>query len=255
MKTKNELFLEAVDYLIDEGLATDQGDVTQKAGLGPNLISRVRNGRVKSVSNDSIRALVSRFNLNMDYFRGKSDYITRYDQLNAKADRDLEEAQRLLNKDPLSPSPQPIDNSSLVNAALAAKDETIDALRSQLEEKDTIIASKDETIQLLRQQLAQYKLMKENMESAVASIEDMKGQMAMMMSQYSAPQPTFPMAVNDDGSLKFVIHDVIGLDGKSKKKSVDQLYALVPQGLIHGGHPSVTDEIVRKATEAFKKKK
>lgn len=41
---------------------------------------------------------------------------------------------------------QPIDQSSLVNAALAAKDETIAALREQ-------IAAKDELIAALRQQL------------------------------------------------------------------------------------------------------
>ena len=160
MKTKNELFLEAVDYLIDEGLATDQGDLAQKAGLGPNLISRVRNGRVKSVSDDSIRALASKFNLNMDYFRGKSEYITRYDQASANLDYELKEAQRLLDKDPFAPSPQPIDQSSLVNAALAAKDETIAALRSQLADlrmqlvdKQNVIDAKDQLIDSLKMQI------------------------------------------------------------------------------------------------------
>jgi hypothetical protein len=85
----------------------------------------------------------------------------------------------------------------------------------------------------------------------------MKNQVSMIISQYSTPQPsqTFPLSVNDDGSIQFVIHDVIGHDGKSKKKSVDQLYALIPQGLIRGGRPGVTDEIVKQAVEAFKKKK
>lgn len=253
MKSKNELFLDAVDYLIDEGLAANQGDVALKAGLGPNLISRVRNGYVKCVSDDSIRAIAFKFNLNMDYFRGKSDYITRYDQLNAKSDRDIEEARRLLDKDPLAPSTKHGDSYDII----AAKDETIAALRGQLEEKDAVIASKDETIQLLRQQLSQYKLMREKMDDAVASIDDMKNQMAMMMSQYSTPQPSaFPMSVNEDGSIRFVIPEVISQDTKSKKKiKNDQLFALVPQGFIRGSHPSVTDEIVRQVEEAFEKKK
>jgi hypothetical protein len=93
-------------------------------------------------------------------------------------------------------------------------------------------------------------------ESALDGIEEMKNQLAMMMGQYTSPQQSpFPMTVNDDGSIKFVIHDVIGHDVKSKKKAVDQLYALVPQGLIRGGRPGVTDEIVKQAIEAFKKKK
>lgn len=44
---------------------------------------------------------------------------------------------------------QPIDNSSLVNALLAAKDETIDSLRREIKAKDDIIT-------LLRQQLLQH---------------------------------------------------------------------------------------------------
>ncbi|MBP5643004.1 MAG: DUF3972 domain-containing protein [Bacteroidales bacterium] len=49
---------------------------------------------------------------------------------------------------------QPIDQSSLINAALAAKDETIAALRDQITAKDTVIQAKDELIANLRQQIA-----------------------------------------------------------------------------------------------------
>lgn len=51
-------------------------------------------------------------------------------------------------------NPQPIDQSSLINAALAAKDETIAVLRDQLTAKDTVIQAKDELIANLRQQIA-----------------------------------------------------------------------------------------------------
>lgn len=108
MKTKNELFIDAVDYLIDNGLATDQGDVALQAGLGPNLISRVRTGKVKNVSDDSIRALVSKFNLNIDYFRGKSEYLSRYDQSCANMEHKLKEAQRLLDKSPYPKASEPV---------------------------------------------------------------------------------------------------------------------------------------------------
>lgn len=88
------------------------------------------------------------------------------------------------------------------------------------------------------------------LETAIDGIETMKNQLAMMIG---SPKPsTFPVTVNDDdGSIQFVIQDVIGHDGKSKKRTVDQLYALVPQGLIRGGRPGVTDEIVKQAKEAF----
>ena len=51
-------------------------------------------------------------------------------------------------------NPQPIDQSSLINAALAAKDETIAVLRDQITAKDTVIQAKDELIANLRQQIA-----------------------------------------------------------------------------------------------------
>ena len=285
MKSKNELFLEAVDYLIDEGLAVNQADVALKAGLGPNLISRVRGGYVKRVSDDSIRALAVKFNLSMDFFRGKSDYITRYDQASANLDKELEEAQRLLNKDPLPPAQkqQPeipdfiqklfdeavrmqtrnellkMQCEQLISELREAKsdnDTFIEELRKSKEFNDTLAAE----LKISRNQnehlITELRETRKELKEAINGIDTMKNQMSMIISQYSAPQqPSFPMTVNDDGSIQFVIHDVIGHDGKSKKKSVDQLYALVPQGLIRGGRPGVTDEIVKQAVEAFKKKK
>jgi len=285
MKTKNELFLEAVDYLIDEGLATDQGDLAQKAGLGPNLISRVRNGRVKSVSDDSIRALASKFNLNMDFFRGKSEYITRYDMTASIADQDINRGLRT----PPKPQPEIPDfiqrlfdkavrmqtrNELLerqcenliaeLREAKSDNDTFIEELRKSKEFNDTLAAElkisrtqNENLITELRETRKENSSLTSKLETALDGIEEMKNQLAMMMGQYTSPQPSdFPMTVNeDDGSIKFVIHDVLGHDGKSKKKSVDQLYALVPQGLIRGGHPGVTDEMLRQALEAFKRPK
>ena len=50
-------------------------------------------------------------------------------------------------------NPQSVDQSSLINAALAAKDETIAVLRDQITAKDTVIQAKDELIANLRQQI------------------------------------------------------------------------------------------------------
>ena len=283
MKSKNELFLEAVDYLIDEGLAVNQADVALKAGLGPNLISRVRGGYVKRVSDDSIRALAVKFNLSMDFFRGKSDYITRYDQASANLDKELEEAQRLLNKDPLPPAQkqQPeipdfiqklfdeavrmqtrnelleMQCEQLIAELREAKsdnDNFIEELRKSKEFNDTLAAE----LKISRTQnenlITELRETRKELQTAINGIETMKNQMAMMMT---TPQPsqTFPLSVNDDGSIQFVIHDVIGHDGKSKKKSVDQLYALVPQGYIRGGRPIITDELMKEALKAFKQPK
>lgn len=286
MKTKNELFLEAVDYLIDEGYATDSGDVAQQAGLGPNLISRVRNGRVKSVSDDSIRALASNFNLNMDFFRGKSECITRYDQASANLDRELEEAQRLLNKDPLPPSPQPVvpdfiqrlfdeavrmqtrnellerQCEQLIAELRDSKDKNesfLAELHKSKEFNDTLAAElkisrtqNENLITELRETRKENSSLASQLETAIEGIETMKNQLAMMIG---APKPSaFPMTVNDDdGSIKFFVTKLVDNDKKTKKQK-DDLYALLPHGLIRGGRQDITDELARQAIEAFKQK-
>ena len=138
--------------------------------------------------------------------------------------------------------------------AKSDNDTFIEELRKSKEFNDTLAAE----LKISRTQneslITELRETRKELQTAINGIETMKNQMAMMMT---TPQPsqTFPLSVNDDGSIQFVIHDVIGHDGKSKKKSVDQLYALVPQGLIRGGRPGVTEEIVKQAVEAFKKKK
>ena len=148
--------------------------------------------------------------------------------------------------------------------AKSDNDTFIEELRKSKEFNDTLAAElkisrtqNENLITELRETRKENSSLTTKLESAIDGIETMKNQLAMMMGQYATPQQSpFPMTVNDDdGSIKFVIHDVIGHDGKSKKRTVDQLYALVPQGLIRGGRPGVTEEIVKQAVEAFKKKK
>ena len=275
MKSKNELFLEAVDYLIDEGLANDQGDLAQKAGLGPNLISRVRNGRVKSVSDDSIRALASKFNLNMDFFRGKSEYITRYDMTAAIADQDIKEG---LQTPPKLQPDVPDYVQKLIDEAVrmstrnellerqcekliaelreakSDNDTFIEELKKSKEFNDTLAAE----LKISREQndvlITQLRETRKQLQTAIDGIETMKNQMAMMMT---TPQPStvFPTTVNDEGTIQLVIPDVIGHDLKSKKKLRDQVYALIPQGYIRGGRPIITDELMKEALKAFKQPK
>ena len=73
----------------------------------------------------------------MAYFRGDSETLLANGQ------------------EPVQELPAPaIDNGSLLNALLAAKDETIAAMQDQLAAKEEIIQVKDELIATLRGQLA-----------------------------------------------------------------------------------------------------
>ena len=167
MKTKNELFMDAIEWLIDNGLAENQGDIAVKAGLGPNLISRIKNGHVKSVSDDAIRALCDRFReLNIDYLRGKSDCISRQQS----ADKVLAESRRLLDANtPHEPARHSaIDDCLMYEKAInkiisPMYQEKIALLENQLTEKDKHIATLHELMDalkrenaMLREQLSKY---------------------------------------------------------------------------------------------------
>ena len=171
MKPKNELFMDAIEWLIDNGLAENQGDIAVKAGLGPNLISRIKNGHVKAVSDDAIRALCDRFReLNIDYLRGKSDCISRQQLADMKADEALKESRRLLDA---NPPHEPRRHSAMDDSFLLEKQfqkvydgiagQYIDELKERVEEQKQTIAIQRDTIdvlkrenELLRQQLSKY---------------------------------------------------------------------------------------------------
>lgn len=289
MESKNELFLNAVDYLIDEGLAEDQSDIAKRAGLGPNLISRVRTGKVKNVSDDSIRALVSKFNLNMDYFRGKSEYISRYDQSCANMEHELKEAQKLLDKDPFSNTPEPIrpeipdyvKQLCEETARLAIRNEMLERqcenliaeLRNSKDKNDAFLAelkkSKEDNdamvaefriskkqnealIAELRETKKNNGMLSTKLEKAIDTIEGMKAQMSMMLNNFNVIEQNQlgQLRVNDDGEPVIAIQ-VPNVMGDGKKTKARK----VPNGYIRGDIKVITDLMIKQARAAFPQKK
>lgn len=289
MESKNELFLNAVDYLIDEGLAEDQSDIAKRAGLGPNLISRVRTGKVKNVSGDSIRALVSKFNLNMDYFRGKSEYISRYDQSCANMEHELKEAQKLLDKDPsFNPSepirpeiPDYVKQLCEETARLAIRNEMLERqcenliaeLRNSKDKNDAFLAelkkSKEDNdamvaeLRISKKQnealIAELRETKKNngmlstkLEKAIDTIEGMKAQMSMMLNNFNVIEQNQlgQLRVNDDGEPVIAIQ-VPNVVTQGKKSKTGK----VPNGYIRGDIKVITDLMIKQARAAFPQKK
>jgi transcriptional regulator with XRE-family HTH domain len=158
MKTKNELFMDAILYLIDNGYAANQGDIVVKAGLGPNLISRIKNGRVKSVSDDAIRALCNAFeDLNLDYFRGKSDCISKHQLSLQKVDKAIEDAQKILDANPPHEPGKhsALDDSFLYEKAIEKINEQMNGkyianLEHQNARLEKEVDEKSETIKILQ---------------------------------------------------------------------------------------------------------
>ena len=133
MKVKNEIFASALDWLVAHQKVDGQKSLAKVLGISENTISRIMTGKVEP-SDDTLRKLSDKFGFNMAWLRG-SDPSHMFPE-------DI----------PLSEHHQ-VDQSSLINAALAAKDETIAALREQIKAKDMVIHTKDELIESLRQQI------------------------------------------------------------------------------------------------------
>ena len=109
-------FMDAVDYLFQHRLVTSQKDLAAKIGITEPTLSRIKSG-IKNVSDETLNKMNAAFDgiFNMSYFRGESDVLIVGD-----------------NKPTADAPEQAIDQSSLVNALLAANNQTIESLKREL---------------------------------------------------------------------------------------------------------------------------
>ncbi len=148
MRLRNNVFAAAFDELKrNHGIKT-QKELALRMGVSEDTITRIMKDRTE-VTEDIITKLqtASGCIFNIQWLRGE-------DQFHMLA-KDVQELKK--------PTDEPIDHSSMVNAMLAAKDETIAAkdetiasLKAQLKAMAKELAAKDESIALLRQRLSDY---------------------------------------------------------------------------------------------------
>lgn len=147
MRLRNEIFAHVLDWLIQNNKVEDQKDLALKTGISQNTVSRIMTGKVEP-SDDTLRKLNATFGniFNMQYLRGESIVMLIEDVAYYKTHPG--ELNKLIKGD----GDNKIDQSSLINAALAAKDETIAALHEQIQAKDELIAALRQQIELLQKQ-------------------------------------------------------------------------------------------------------
>lgn len=162
----NAPFLAAFKYMMNE-LDVSQKDLAAKIGINAPLISQYKRG-TKKVSKNTMAELcrVSKGRLNLNYMLGLSNYmmlenvpdneILTWIEKENNPDYDMMQKSKKLDE-------QSVDHSSVINAMLAAKDETIAAkdeiiasLKAQLKAMAKELAAKDESLALLRQRLSDY---------------------------------------------------------------------------------------------------
>lgn len=142
--TTIEIFKKMLDWLYANTEASNQTDVARKAGMNQVTMSRILNGKVKNVKPETMRAVNAAYGnvFNPEWMRGESSVMLIADLHPTIPD----------TVPAGSPGGEPTLDA-MATALLAAKDETIAALRSQLSDKDDVIAAKDTLINNLQQLL------------------------------------------------------------------------------------------------------
>ena len=144
MRLRNNIFAAAFDYLKREKGIKTQKRLAELMGVSEDTITRILKDRCE-VTEDIITKLqtASGCIFNLQWLRGEDTIHMLVEDLNDGMVASIEQHEES----------RAIDQSSLVNAALAAKDETISELREQIKTKDMVIQAKDELIESLRQQI------------------------------------------------------------------------------------------------------
>lgn len=146
MKEKNN-FTHVLEYLLANGMIHNQKDLAKRLNTTETTVTRNKKGNVKHPDEDTIRRFNAVFGdiINIAYLRGESDIMLVADLPQRK---EINTAVNSRKEQSYS-----TDYSSLINAALAAKDDAIMALKHELIAKDETIATKDALILSLQQQL------------------------------------------------------------------------------------------------------
>lgn len=137
MNERQKRLIEVYEYLRRYyGIHTKTG-FAEALRYGRTSMSAAMNGDEKYLTDSLFKNICEAYKgvFDLNYLlTGEGDLLTHEEEVHN------EDYEKLYN-------PQPIDHSSLVNALLAAKDETIESLKREL-------ASKDETIALQRSRIA-----------------------------------------------------------------------------------------------------
>ena len=138
---KKERLNEVYEYVRNHFPIHTQVDFAEKLKYHRTYISSAMHGNEKNLTDKLFMNICEAFPgvFNLDYLlTGKGSLLTVEEEVKS------EEIEKQNNS---------IDQSSLVNAALAAKDETIAALREQIKAKDDLITVLHQQIELYKQQI------------------------------------------------------------------------------------------------------
>lgn len=188
---RNHIFAAAIDELRRrEGKKLSQKEIADRMGVTEDTISRIMRLH-NQVTEDIITRLqtASGCIFNLQWLRGESDVMLAADVDNRPTPA----------ADNLHESTQTIDQGSLMNATIAAQQTSIESLKRELakaeESSKRELAAKDETISALRGQLATKDALIESLQQQVA---DLRAALAEQQKKDSLGNYPFTIGAADD---------------------------------------------------------
>lgn len=188
--TTNEIFKKMLNWLYANKKAGNQTDVARKAGLNEVTVSRILNGRVKKAKQETLWAVNNAYGnvFNPDWLRGDSEVMLTAD-LAPVAEQDNT---TMHNYTPPSATP---DISSMINAIIAANDNTIMSLKRELAGKDETIAGRDALVSTLQQQVSDLRQQNDDLRQQIA---DLRKALAAAQSKDVLKEYPFSLGTAED---------------------------------------------------------
>ena len=188
---RNHIFAAAIDELRRrEGKKLSQKEIAERMGVNENTVSRILNLH-NEVTEETITQLqtASGCIFNLQWLRGESDVMLA-------ADVDKKSAPTAENQHQSTS----IDQSSLMNATIAAQQTSIESLKHEVakteESAKRELAAKEETIGALRGQLATKDALIESLKQQVA---DLRAALAEQQKKDSLGNYPFTVGAADNG--------------------------------------------------------
>ena len=154
MRLRNNIFAAAFDYLKREKGIKTQKKLAELMGVSEDTITRILKDRCE-VTEDIITKLqtASGCIFNLQWLRGEDPNCMLMEDLAYY--KQHPEERLVFERNTQENEQTGIDQSSLVNALLAAKDETIDSLKSRIADLQRTIADKEEIIKARESRIAE----------------------------------------------------------------------------------------------------
>ena len=138
---RKERFEKAYNYLKFQGIIKKQEDVAKTMGATRANVSLALNGNPAVLTDNFLMRFAKAYSGMFS-----CDWLLT-------GDGEMLITNELKPEQVNEPAGSSIDSSSVLNALLAAKDETIDVMAKQLKDKESIIQAKDDLIETLKMKL------------------------------------------------------------------------------------------------------